>query len=102
MKMKHLFCAAALAVWVCAMAETSTPRFWTENLDEALARAKESGRLVLVDFSGSDWCGWCRKLDQEVFSTPEFLAEATNKYELVFIDTPNDKNLLSEIGRAHV
>ena len=47
-------------------------------------------------FSGSDWCGWCKKLEREVFSKKKFLAGVTNDFELVYIDMPQDKSLLSE------
>lgn len=83
-----------------AFAASSTPAGFTDNLDEALQRAKASGRYVLVDFSGSDWCGWCKRLDKEVFSKPEFLDTATNTYELVFIDSPSDETLLSERAKG--
>lgn len=99
---KSVFAAfiGAVAVVQGVLAASSTPQGWTDNLDEALARAKTNGRLVLVDFSGSDWCGWCVRLDKEVFSQPEFLSGATNKYELVLIDSPQDESLLSERAKA--
>jgi protein disulfide-isomerase len=37
---------------------------WTEDFDKAAARAREENKYVLVDFTGSDWCGWCKKLDR--------------------------------------
>src|SRR5205807_2026970 len=45
---------------------------WVESYDDAVARAKKANRLVLADFTGSDWCGWCIKLREEVFDTKEF------------------------------
>ena len=36
------------------------------------AAAGPAEKLTLLDFTGSDWCGWCQKLDREVFSQPEF------------------------------
>ena len=95
MTMKHLLSAAA-AVSVCALFATSTPAGWTDDFDAAKAQAKSEGKLLLVDFSGSDWCGWCQKLDKEVFATPEFLAGVKNDYVLVLVDSPRDKSLLSE------
>ena len=38
----------------------------------ALAQAKQEHKLVMLDFTGSDWCGWCIKLNRDVFSKPEF------------------------------
>ena len=52
-------------------------------------------------FSGSDWCTWCKKLEKEVLSTEAFRKGATNTYELVYIDNPNDKDVLSEHGKKN-
>ena len=95
MSMKHLLFAAA-AFSAVALFATSTPAGWTDDFDAAKARAKSEGKLLLVDFSGSDGCGWCKKLDKEVFAEPEFLAGVTNDYVLVMVDSPSNKSLLSE------
>lgn len=42
------------------------------NYEKALAKAKAENKQVLLDFTGSDWCGWCMKPDREVFSKPAF------------------------------
>ena len=49
--------------------------------------------MVLMDFTGSDWCGWCMKLDKEVFSTPEFQKYAQEHLVLVELDFPRKKEL---------
>jgi len=77
---------------------TSTPRGWTDDFEEAQKQAEKEGKLMLVDFSGSDWCGWCQKLDKEVFAKPEFLKGVKNDFVLVMIDSPRDKSLLSEMA----
>ena len=64
---------------------------WTENFDEALAQAKESKKFVLVNFSGSDWCGWCKKLDREMFSKKEFKDFAKSNLVCVLLDFPRQK-----------
>ena len=79
---------------------TSTPAGFTDNLDEALAKAKEEGKLVYACFSGSDWCGWCKRLEKEVFADPLFVAGTKDDYVLVFIDDPSDRNLLSDHAKA--
>ncbi len=55
------------------------------------ARRRPNNKLVLLDFTGSDWCGWCIKLDREVFSKPEFKDYATKNLVLVTIDFPRAK-----------
>lgn len=47
-----------------------------------------AGKLTLLDFTGSDWCGWCMKLDQEVFSQPEFQQFARDNVILTKVDFP--------------
>ncbi len=76
--------------------KTSTPAGWLDDFAEAKKLAKKENKLLLVDFSGSDWCSWCKRLDEEVFSKPEFLEAAKKSFVLVFIDTPHDQSLLSE------
>lgn len=93
--MKKMLVLLAL-VPMMAWAKSSTPAGFTDNLDEAFAAAKASGKYVYACFSGSDWCGWCKKLDKEVFAHKEFLDGVTNDYVLVFIDSPSDQSVLSE------
>ena len=79
---------------------TSTPAGFTDNLDEALAKAKAEGKLVYACFSGSDWCHWCKKLEKEVLSDPLFVANVMDDYVLVFIDSPQNKAVLSDHAKA--
>ncbi|MBO7684323.1 MAG: thioredoxin family protein [Kiritimatiellae bacterium] len=95
MEVKSLFAAAA-AVCASLAYATSTPAGWTDDFDAAKKQAAAEGKLLLVDFSGSDWCGWCKKLDREVFAKPEFMDGVKNDFVLVMIDSPRDKSLLSE------
>ncbi len=82
-------------------AATSTPEGFTDNLGAALKRAKRNRRHVVVVFSGSDWCHWCKALEKEVLSTEAFRKVATNTYELVYIDNPKNESLLSKHGRMN-
>ena len=79
--------------------KTSTPEGFTDNLGDALAKAKSEGKLVYACFSGSDWCGWCIKLEREVLSKSEFVDGVKNDFVLVFIDSPRNKSLLSEYAK---
>lgn len=64
---------------------------WGDDYDKALAQAKTEKKMVLLDFTGSDWCGWCIKLDKEVFSKPEFKTYAKDNLVLVEVDYPQAK-----------
>ena len=88
-------------IFAALLAVTSTPTGFIDNLEEGFAQAKRENKLVFVCFSGSDWCGWCKKLEHEVFADPEFLPLMTNKFELVFIDLPQDRSVLSTWARTH-
>lgn len=80
-----LFAATTLVAQEGAAA--SNP--WHADFDVAVAKAKELKKDLLVDFTGSDWCGWCMKLDKEVFSHDEFLTEIKKDYVLLALDYPH-------------
>lgn len=61
---------------------------WMTSYEEALAKAKAEHKPVLLFFTGSDWCGWCKRLDREVFSQAAFQSFATANLVLVKIDFP--------------
>lgn len=69
---------------------------WVSDFSAAKKQAAEANEDLLVDFTGSDWCGWCIKLNEEVFSHDEFKAGVKDKFVLVEIDFPKDKSKLSE------
>ena len=94
--MKTILTMALAVSALVAGAKTSTPAGWTDDYEAALKRAAAEKKMVLADFSGSDWCGWCKKLDKEVFGTEEFRSVATNAYVLLMVDSPNDQGFLSE------
>ena len=97
--MKRILLMSALLVALAATAKTSTPAGWIDDYDTALKRAADEKRLIVANFSGSDWCGWCKRLDAEVFNTDEFRKDATNRYILLMVDSPRDKSLLSQKAR---
>ena len=66
---------------------------WTSDFEKAKAQAKKEGKDLLIDFTGSDWCGWCIRLKQEVFTHETFEKEAPKKYVLVQLDFPRGKKL---------
>ena len=63
-------------------------RGWTNNFELALAASKSTGRPMLMVFTGSDWCGFCKKLKAEVFDTPEFQQWAEQNVVLMEVDFP--------------
>jgi protein disulfide-isomerase len=66
---------------------------WTTDYQAALAQAKAQKKLVLLDFTGSDWCGYCQALDKEVFTQQAFKDFADANYILVTVDFPQRTQL---------
>jgi thioredoxin-related protein len=66
---------------------------WLTDHAKALEKAKAENKPVVMDFTGSDWCGWCIKLDKEVFSTSQFKTYATQNLVLLKLDFPHRRNL---------
>ena len=98
MKKSLLFMIASV-LSLSVTAASSTPKGFTDDLDAAITASKTSGKTVYAVFSGSDWCYWCKVLDEGYLSKGDFVKEAGKKLELVFIDTPRDKSRLSEKAR---
>lgn len=69
-------------------AEDKSGLTWHENLESAVKIAKEENKKVLVNFTGSDWCVWCKKLNAEVFTQKEFAEYAKQNLVLVKLDFP--------------
>jgi protein disulfide-isomerase len=57
--------------------------------------------MIMLDFTGSDWCGWCIKLNKEVFSQPEFAKYAKDNLVLVEVDFPRAKKQTEEMKKAN-
>ena len=89
---RFIRCCAATAICLMAsMVWAGTD--WSEDMDKALETAKKDGKYLLVDFSGSDWCGWCIKLEDEVFSKRPFKEFAKKNLVTVLVDFPKKKKL---------
>jgi protein disulfide-isomerase len=74
---------------------------WTTDVPAALQKAKAENKIVLLDFTGSDWCGWCMKLKADVFSKPEFIAFAKANLVMVELDYPRSKPQSAELKAAN-
>lgn len=67
---------------------------WTMDVEAAKALAKEKNLPLLMNFTGSDWCSWCKLMDKNVFATEAWKNYATQSLVTVFIDFPKDKALV--------
>jgi protein disulfide-isomerase len=66
---------------------------WYTDFEEASRVASRQKKPMVLYFTGSDWCGWCKKMDQEVFSSQEFKAAVARKYIFVKLDFPMSSKL---------
>jgi thioredoxin-related protein len=90
---RQLLAAVALCLSVISVSAADT---WLTDLDEGIKVAKAEKKAILVDFTGSDWCGWCIRLKKEVFDQKEFAA-ATKDFVLVELDYPQKKQQSVEV-----
>lgn len=77
-----------LLIFGCSKSASKDGLTWEDNLEKALQKAKAENKAVLVNFTGSDWCQWCIRLSNEVFSQKEFKEYADKNLVLVKLDFP--------------
>ncbi|WP_422362320.1 thioredoxin family protein [Reichenbachiella sp.] len=66
---------------------------WMVNVEEAYQLSEKTNKPILANFTGSDWCGWCKRLKAEVFNKPEFKAWASENVILLELDYPRRTSL---------
>jgi thiol:disulfide interchange protein len=103
----------ALALWLLAWAgagcnsqvsdasNAAADTNWLTDLPQAMARAKAEHKLVLLDFTGSDWCPPCKQLHAKVLSTDKFKTYADAKLVLVLVDFPRQKSQPDDLKQAN-
>jgi thiol:disulfide interchange protein len=74
-----------------AEAYTAENPGWLVNVDEAYALSKKTGKPIMANFTGSDWCGWCKRLTANVFSQDAFKQWAEKNVILLELDFPRKK-----------
>lgn len=90
-------------VWGLVLSSTllgGTPG-WLLSYDKAQEFAKKTGRPVLINFTGSDWCGWCIKMKKDVLSKPEFIQYASSNLILLELDFPQKTPQTAEVKAAN-
>ena len=84
-------CITMLVVALATQEVRAAKDGWLTDFEAAKAEAAKRGLPILADFSGSDWCSWCVKLDKEVLSTDAFKAYAKENFVLFLADFPQAK-----------
>jgi thioredoxin-related protein len=82
---------AILVVLALGLSVVRAAPTWLADYDAALQQARDEGKLVLINFTGSDWCVGCLQLKTNVFETPEFATFAHSNLVLLEIDFPRSK-----------
>ena len=75
---------------------------WQTDLNKAIEFSKKTKKPLLLFFTGSDWCGWCMRLQKEVFKTPEFEKWAKDNVVLVELDYPRRTPQPAEIQKQNM
>lgn len=84
---RPILLAATICIWFAA-ASANAAASWLNDYKKALQEAKDANKLLLLNFTGSDWCGWCIRLDKDVFSQPDFKDYASKNLILLELDFP--------------
>ena len=95
MKSTLLACLVSLAFAASAFAE------WKTDFAAAQAAAKKENKLMLLDFTGSDWCGWCVKMKKDTLDQKAFLDYAARHLVLVEVDFPQRKKISAAQRKAN-
>jgi len=74
---------------------------WLVKVDEAYAESKKTGKPILANFTGSDWCGWCKRFDRDVFHKKEFKDWAKKNVVLLELDFPRRFKIPQEIQQQN-
>jgi thioredoxin-related protein len=70
---------------------------WMHDFEAAKAKAVKEGKPIFINFTGTDWCGWCIKLEKEVFTKKAFQDYAKENLVLVEVDFPKKKKQTAEL-----
>jgi len=101
---KSLILAAFVMMSVGATAQSDGKAYtaenegWLVNIDEAYKQSQETGKPILANFTGSDWCGWCKRLTASVFGKEDFKKWAGENVILLELDFPKRTQLPADIA----
>lgn len=97
MKTKHLL-AASCAAFLGFTSAFAGGEGWTHDFAAAKKQAADEKKDLLIDFTGSDWCGWCERLNEQVFIQAPFKAGVKDKFVLVELDYPQKPENVAKLS----
>lgn len=93
---KFLIAITSMAVF--SAAAIAGEGAWLNDFEAAKAQAKAENKPIFINFTGSDWCGWCIKLEKEVFTQKEFQDYAKEHLILMEVDFPKKSELPAKVN----
>jgi len=99
-KMKKLLVVLLVALSFNGFAQQKAIE-WHTDVNKAVNLSVQTGKPLFFFFTGSDWCGWCKRLQKEVFFLPEFKKWANNSVILVELDFPRRTKLSAELQKQN-
>lgn len=107
MRQRYLIQSAALMI-ACVMlgavfADDADPAdAWLIKYEQAVEQSRQTGRPILAYFTGSDWCAWCRKFDEEVLDTGAFMQWASERVILLKLDFPKGRPQADDVKQQNL
>lgn len=89
-----MLCAAPDAAGIKPETVGAKVGTWTMDFEAAQKLAAEKKLPIFINFTGSDWCGWCKHIDKEVFTKEAWQTFAKDNLILVWTDFPSDQSLV--------
>ena len=90
--MKNTFFLLFIVLFSANLSAQKEQLTWYTDLNEASKISAKTNKPLMLFFTGSDWCGWCVRLQKEVFLTDDFKKWAVDNVILVDVDFPKDKS----------
>jgi protein disulfide-isomerase len=97
-RMKTLL-TLGLSLFAAATIAAEAP--WIDDFAAALTNAKDKSVPVLMNFTGSDWCSWCKKMKREALDKKEFTEWAASNVILMEVDSPDSKPQAAEVKKQN-
>lgn len=104
--MKNIVLLGAFLMFIASSCAGNTPvpgdtLTWHTDLAKVQQLSQKTGKPIFAFFTGSDWCGWCKKLQRDVFAKPEFVTWANENVVLLELDFPRRKSLPADLARQN-
>lgn len=99
--MNRWLCMVSVVAVLASSLGAAEKNGWTEDFKAAQEKARQTGRPILADFAGSDWCGWCIKLDKEVFQQAAFQKYAKTNLVLFLADYPRARQMPARVKKQN-